>query len=293
MSYLLLVLGLWCAHAQDAPDPTAPVPTPETATPADGAPPTGAPLSQASGPPPLGNEAGASGTSGVSSGVTTGSQTVAAPRSATATFPSGQSDPSGVWLIGGGLAALGLAVVAWLALRGQNAGSAVVLPSGVRRLSEPAFLGVLPSLSDGLQLWNVDGSIDEAVLTGVLGALARRHRVLVVAPADVSVPRVFGGPVFEVDGLRPVHLEDPAAAMAEDGGRLPAVLLVLPTGANPAEYADVLPPSVGGVVLAHDAGGPLPVVRVAQTAEDGAWVAIFEGCSSTLRPDVHGAWAPA
>jgi len=183
--------------------------------------------------------------------------------------------------------------VAWLRSRGSR-DDTLPLPSAVTRLPEPPFVtSPLPTLSDGLQLWLADEAVQPDLVAAVLATLARHHRVLVVCSTDAELPRVAGGPVFRIDGLRPVHLEEPAQLMDEDGGRAVAVLILAPAGTESAaaDFADVLPPQMGGVVLtAADVDLPLPTVEVRRTAPTG-WTLSCVGGSVTVAPDARGALA--
>ncbi len=183
--------------------------------------------------------------------------------------------------------------VGWLRTQGSR-DDAQPLPSAVTRLPEPPFVSSpLPTLSDGLQLWLSDEDVQPDLIAAVLATLARHHRVLVVCSADVDLPRVAGGPVFRIDGLRPTHLEEPAHLMEEDGGRAVAVLVLAPAGTESAaaEFADVLPAQVGGVVLtAADVDLPLPTVEVRRTSSSG-WALSCARGSVTVVTDARGVLA--
>lgn len=285
---LLALVSLWSAGvlAQEPPpaEPSAPVSAegqPVGAEAGGQAPQVVGP-GTASGPPPLGNEAppdGAPSPGGPGSGDAPPAVGLAntpdAPRPSTATFPSGGAaldDDEPYLYMGLGLGLLFLVGLGFVWSRGR-APAGLNLPEGVVRVAEPALIAPpVPSLSDGLHAWTVETDHHDALLTDLLTTLADAHRVLVVAPAEVTLPRVAGGPVFRVDGLRPVHIEEPAEVMADDGGRTPVVLLVLPpdqAGAL-AGFADALPPGVGGVGLCtHAPEVALPIVQA--TATDGGW----------------------
>lgn len=266
----LLVAALAVASAQDAPAdaPPSDAPAAGSADEAGTASPASLPdpsMGTASGPPPLGDQ---------SVGDTPGPDGKApTPRQSTATFPSGESSGDGASLyfgIGAGLFLL-LGLV-WVWSRSRSVTDAP-LPTALTRLPEPPLVAPpLSSLSDGLQQWTVEPDATAALLGDLLATLAHRHRVLVVCSSDTGLPRVAGGPVFRVDGLRPAHLEEPVYQMEEDGGRPVAVLILPPPGteASIAEFADVLPPQVGGVVLsAPDVELPLPTVTATRVGDDG------------------------
>ena len=176
--------------------------------------------------------------------------------------------------------------VVWLWSRRREQGE-LPLPSALTRLPEPALIAApLPSLSDGLQHWSVVDDDQGDMLVDILSTLAHRHRVLVVCSADVVLPRVAGGPVFRVDGMRPIHLEDPVHQMDEDGGRPVCVLLIPPVGTEGAipEFADMLPPQVGGVVLsAAEVDLQLPKVVATRAGEQGWTLATGSGSVDATR----------
>jgi len=271
------------AHAQDPPSaepPSAPPPAEGPAADAPEAPtggaapgPEGGGPGTATGPPPLGNEAGVDGPpaeDAPASGVAT---TTANPRPSTATFPTGGTDLGAeepYLYMGLGVGLFLLVGLALLWNRGQSPGEPE-LPDGVMRLAEVPLIGApLPSLTDGIQTWTVPADQQDDLVAVVLATLADAHRVLVVAPSSVALPAVAGGPVYRVDGMRPVHLEDPIDTLVEDGGRTPCVLFLLPTDQTAAlsEYADALPPGVGGVaILTASTHLPFPAVAASSTPE--------------------------
>jgi len=226
----------------------------------------------ASGPPPLGNEASlpegeVDGRPAPSQGTTPDN-----PRPSTATFPIGGSDLAGeeaYLYMGLGVGLLFLVGLGFLWSRGQQSDLVEDIPDGVIRLSEGPFLAPsLPSLSDGLQVWTVSPDDHAALLADLLTTLADSHRVLVVSPSDVVLPQVAGGPVYRVDGMRPVHLENPVDTLVDDGGRWPCLLFAVSGSLAAAlpDFADSLPAGVGGVALLSESVDlPFPQVAVERT----------------------------
>jgi hypothetical protein len=108
----------------------------------------------------------------------------------------------------------------------------------------------------------VPDGLDE-LMGPLLAALARHHRVLFVGPSEFNPPPVHGGPVFRIPGTRPAHVGSAAEALLRDGGRGLAVF---------KDFADLLPPGVGGVVLLSQAVDvALPVLRCRRDAA-GWWL---------------------
>ena len=90
-----------------------------------------------------------------------------------------------------------------------------------------------------------------------------------IARAEVDVKPVVGGPVFRVVGVRPSLVGDVAESLEQESGPPLCVLLVLESADAEAlrDYRDLLPPSVGGVVvLRNDVETSLPRVYVAANA---------------------------
>ncbi len=252
---------------------------------------------RASGPPPLGNEAGME--EAIANGVVSEG---GSPRPSTATFPTAASNSlqqETYLYIGLGVGLLALLGIGWLwSRRGGSLDDA--LPDTVQRLPEPAFIGrPMPSLSDGVQVWVVDAEHEELLLEDLLATLADAHRVLVVAASDRDLPNVAGGPVYRVQGLRPMHLEDPLDHLDQDGGRAPAVLWVLPVDrlSTLEEYADRLPPGVGGVVLVTESSDSpesvdVPFPRITMEAQGDGWRARRGARVGGLRRTHDGRLAP-
>jgi hypothetical protein len=181
---------------------------------------------------------------------------------ASAAGPSSQSDDAWVWF-SFGLGALGLVVGGILLARREPNGLPEV---ELARAPEPAlFGGGSPSVHQGLSLWQVDWSDREAFVSGLVGALAPHHRVLLVQPSSSVVPSVLGGPVYlcHDTNLRRVesHLDD----ILELPG-LPLVLVFVeadPSTPRLAALAELLAADLGGmVVVANPPADAGPLVRV-------------------------------
>lgn len=234
----------------------------------------------ATGLPPLGDNAGGGGTGAAAGGAAGGAPTAggAAPfggntmgsRPSAVSFPSGQSEQGPGLFIGLGVGLLLLVGVAWLWVRTRRSDGPAP-SSGLVPLPEPPIVGShVPSLSDGLSLWVSDEATTAEILRPLLATLAQSHRVLLVGPAALQPPPVHGGPVYRAGGTRPSLVGDAADALLRESGAPLAALFVADVGdANTLrDFADVLPPGVGGVVLsAHDADVPWRKVTVAREGE--------------------------
>lgn len=274
------------AEPQDAPtgpaDAEGGAPTDDRSAPDDGAAGQNEPSpgpGDASGPPPLGDVAGG----GVpASGFANADP---APRADTVNFPSSNEtgDGGGAYLYVG----LGVGVLVLLGvglLWGRQGEDSDDLPDFVQRLPEPPLIGApLPPLSDGVQVWHVDAADEALLLRDLLTTLADAHRVLVVASGSRDLPHVAGGPVYRVQGTRPVHLEEPIDMLDQDGGRTVAALWLLSNAqwATMQAFADLLPAGVGGVLLTAEppSAEQLPFPVVTFTARDGGWMAECQGSS--------------
>jgi hypothetical protein len=173
--------------------------------------------------------------------------------------------------LGGGL--LCLVGLGFLWSRGQQSDLVEDIPDGVVRLSEGPFLvPSFPSLSDGVQVWTVPSEDYDALLADLLTTMADAHRVLVVSPSDVVLPKVSGGPVYRVDGMRPVHLENPIDTLVDDGGRWPCLLFAVSGALASAlpDFADILPAGVGGVALLSESAD-LPFPQIAAERTEQGW----------------------
>jgi hypothetical protein len=195
----------------------------------------------------------------------------------------------GTLYIGLGLGVLLLVGVAWLWLRSRPADEAA-RPSGLTVVAEPGLLGPgTPSLSDGLQLWLVSAEDAAAVVKPLLATLARHHRVLVVAPGEMSVPSVYGGPVFRSSNLRPSRVGDAAESLLATGGNV-AVLLT-GTGGDAAsikDYADLLPTGVGAVCVVQSDPGVPALARVTARWDGAVWVVTAPERTLRLVETVNG-----
>lgn len=172
-----------------------------------------------------------------------------------------------------GIGLIVLVGVSWLWLRNRP-GEAVGRVGGLALVPEPGLLGPgSPSLSDGLQVWIVPDADAAALLRPLLATLARHHRVLVVAPSSVTVPSVFGGPVYRSTNLRPSHVGDAAESLVREGTVVTVLLFGTQSdAASVRDYADLLPTGVGGVcVLTSDPSVPA-LARVLARRDGEAWV---------------------
>jgi hypothetical protein len=201
------------------------------------------------------------------------------------TFPSSSSSDSDATLfVALGVGLLAAVGVGWAWTRARRpSGSDRV--SAASRLPSAGLLGAgTPSLSDGLSVWAAPEGTLEGLAATALALLSERHRVLVVAPSEVTLAPVGGGPVYRLGALRPSHVGDAADGLHAEGGAPLAVLLVgvAHDGAALREYADLLPGEVGAVALiegdAQDLGFPL--VRL--TGEGGVWRAVSGARSARL-----------
>ena len=197
-----------------------------------------------------------------------------APRSGGAPPPptsaSAGADSGGLLFIGFGLGLLAVLGIVWL--RKHRGETAPARSSDVVQMPEPGFLQPdFPALSAGLSAWVApgdDGNFRQALLV----QLADRHRVLVVARADVVIRPVLGGPVYRVVGVRPGVVGGVAETLADEAGPPLIVLIVLPSADAAAlkEYRELLPSALGGVVLLETAAAvDLPRVDVA--VREGGW----------------------
>lgn len=232
----------------------------------------GAPVDGASPPsgtPPNGDVSGGGGPGGGGGGPG-GGGSPGGSKAPPVTFASSSGSDDGVMFIAFGVGLLVLLGVVWFWKRTK--GGPRSRTADVQMVPEPGlFSHSLPSLSDGLIAWVVpEGAV--SVVQPLLAHLADRHRVLVIARAEVDVKPVVGGPVFRVVGVRPSLVGDVAESLEQESGPPLCVLLVLETADAEAlrDYRDLLPPTVGGiVVLRHDVETSLP--RVFVTVNEAGW----------------------
>jgi hypothetical protein len=206
---------------------------------------------------------------GTSPGAGSGGATPSLPGAPRA---AGSGDDGSLY-IGFGLGVLVLVGVAWLWFRNRpsapvtRAGSLTVVP-------EPGLLGSgSPSLADGLHLWIVPDADADAVLKPLLATMARHHRVLVVAPSKITVPGVYGGPVYRSANLRPSHVGDAAESLLREGGSV--ATLLAGTAADTAtitDYADLLPTGMGCVCVLTQDPGVATLQRVTARRDGPVWV---------------------
>jgi hypothetical protein len=233
----------------------------------------------ASSPPPDGgggdpNATDAAGSG--SAGAAPSYSTAAAPAGAAPSGPGFQNGDAGsasLLYVAFGVGTLLLVGVAWMWLRARTPAA----PTPDRSLAlvpEPPLFGQgTPSLSDGLQLWIVPDADAPSLLRPLLATLARHHAVLVAAPAAVTVPGVFGGPVYRSAKLRPSHVGD-AAESLQRAGTVVTVLLfgTQSDAASVKDYADLLPDGIGGICLLGADPGVAALPRVTARRDGAHWV---------------------
>ena len=184
-------------------------------------------------------------------------------------FASGSSS-DGVLFIAFGVGLLVLLFVVWLWLRAKSG------PQGrtkdVTMVPEPGlFAPAFPSLSDGLSVWVAAGEA-ASIVQPLLAHLADRHRVLVVARAGAEVKPMAGGPVFRMVGARPTLVGDVADSLEQEPGPPLCLFLLLETASPDAlrDYRDLMPTTLGGIVLLHsDVETALPKLLV--TLDGAGW----------------------
>ena len=184
-------------------------------------------------------------------------------------FGSGSSS-DGVLFIAFGVGLLVLLFVVWLWRRAKSG------PQGrtedVTMVPEPGlFAPAFPSLSDGLSVWVAAGEA-ASIVQPLLAHLADRHRVLVVARAGAEVKPMAGGPVFRMVGARPTLVGDVADSLEQEPGPPLCLFLLLETASPDAlrDYRDLMPTTLGGIVLLHsDVETALPKLLV--TLDGAGW----------------------
>ena len=252
----------------------APVPTDGAAAPGASAPAAAAPGASAPGAsgalPPLDGPAGAAGPSAT---------TASAPAEGTKGWPV-------PLLVGGGLLLIAGAGWAWTRLRADAA------PAGAAswvRLPEAGVFGPgTPSLSDGWIRCAVDASDRDAALAGMLGTLADRRLVLVIARADVPVPPVRGHAVHRAHVARPTHVAQVLEAL-EARGEASALLLVEDDPAVAHALAEALPADTAALVLQAGDASPAPGwPSVALRRTDDGWTALAGAASVPLADGPDG-----
>ena len=112
---------------------------------------------------------------------------------------------------------------------------------------------------------------------------------MVVAPAEVQIPPIEGGPVYHTSIHRPIFVGDTAERLQELCG-LPLVVLFVCPNVNAEllnDYADLLPPDVGGFVLVPSAMD-VPLHQVTCTPAAAGWQLRARETTITLRPGPQG-----
>ena len=224
---------------------------------------------KASGEPPLGNEAGAGEAStGASAPVDGTAAPAVAMGGGAPVAPGGQMSPDMATPPGGGpvagttttnddgwiwlalgVGAIGLvASVVLLSRRREDAAGEVDLD---RAPEPPLFGGASPTLDRGLSVWQVAWSDRDALLSGLVGALAQHHRVLFVAPDSEGVPAAMGGPVYVCRDTDLRRVEGHIADILEGPGRplVPVMVEENPSDERIAALLAVLDTDLGGVLV--------------------------------------------
>ena len=155
---------------------------------------------------------------------------------------------------------VGILTLVGLALwgrRGPSAGPAALGsldPKGCALLPEGGWLGPhSPPFSEGIGVLVVDPADEARALPGVLRALARRHRVILLQP-DGAPPPAVAGEVYLSSTREPARLGDLAELLLADGGLPVAVVVQGEPAARAQAFSDQLPESVGGLLLCAEPG---------------------------------------
>jgi hypothetical protein len=195
------------------------------------------------------------------------------PAGAPGQAPSGpggvNSSADATWYLVFGGALLAAAGLGYFWFRSRGAAEPTALPPGVARLAERGLFGPgTPPASGGPSGW-VLPSGPEAV-AGLLGALAERRRVLVVAPEDLALPEVAGGPVHRIaPGNTEAILDAADELLGGDSGGAVLWLAPLPEGKAREALLGELPRGVG---LLAAAGGADPTWPTATLLQDDGWL---------------------
>ncbi|HCH62085.1 MAG: hypothetical protein CL927_11555 [Deltaproteobacteria bacterium] len=186
------------------------------------------------------------------------------------------------------IGALAVALRAWSTGKGR-AGAGEPSPSLPlpTRMSEPGLLGPgTPSASAGVSVWTGP----QAVLRPLLAHVARGRPVVVATGEAVSMPAVFGGPVFHVASLDPATVARAVEAVHQRGCLSVGVVVLAGKPVDKA-YADALrqalPVDVGAVVWGRSLESGCPVV-VLSPAPGGAGVSVDGALLRTVRSTTRG-----
>lgn len=248
----------------------------------------------ASGPPPLGDVAGAA-APGVAPGAPpsgagpagadpAGASPPGAPGVGLGPPPLGATSPGGAPLgpptsagsstgtasaspllyIGFGV---GVLLLTWLVasrLRGRPGADLTPLP-------EPGLLGpTTPSVSAGPAIWQADAGDLQALADALLATLARHHRVIVAGAGYTPTP-VYGGPVYRVEAASASAINKLIDDVEEEGG-LPVV--VLACGSFEGKALEGLANDVAegvGPVIVTDRPGTTKLAVVACRRDGARW----------------------
>ncbi len=153
-----------------------------------------------------------------------------------------------------GIGALSLVGGLLLVLRGG--GSSKRSGARLERAPEPPIFGPsTPSLSRGLTLWTVPEADRERFVAGLVGAVAARHRVLLILPQGAPAPAVYGGPVHVSRESAPRKIEDQLADLEDQPG-LPLVVVAVvpePDARFVQSLAEMMEPDPGAILVATTA----------------------------------------
>lgn len=187
--------------------------------------------------------------------------------------PSGpggvNSSADATWYLVFGGALLAAAGLGYFWFRSRGAAEPTALPPGVARLAERGLFGPgTPSASGGPSGWVLPAG-PEAV-AGLLGALAERRRVLVVAPEDAVLPEVAGGPVHRIaPGNTEAILDAADELLGGDSGGAVLWLAPLPEGKAREALLGELPRGVGLLAAGGGADAAWPTATLLQ---DDGWL---------------------
>lgn len=143
-------------------------------------------------------------------------------------------------------------------------------------------------LWDGATAWRSDPALVDELAAVVLAQLAQRHRVLVLASPQATVPPVFGGPVFRAPSLDAERIGDLYDEL-EDMAGPPLVLLALGPEAEqalPAIRADL--PRDAALLLVSSSADDADQHTVSCRREGPAWVLEGPGGTVNLTTSTEG-----